>query len=1654
MTSHPPTTDRIESTRGGRGRAAAASALVAALALGSFAAALPAQAAVSPTAAVVINEVYGGGGNSGAAFKNDFVELTNVSDAAVSLQGWSLQYASASGTSWNNKLDLTGLIAADGTLLVSLSGGSVGADLPTPDLTGGINMSGANGKIALVNSTTQLTGSGNPMTEPTVVDFVGYGSADVFAGAGAAPAPSNGTSVSRNAAHTNTANNGADFAAGVPTPTNSGAGEEPDPDPTDPPAEPTVAAIDEIQGTTDTSPLAGQTVTTEGVVTARYPTGGLNGYIIQTAGSGGALDWASHTASDAVFVYSPAGVNAVALGDTVRVTGAVSEFNGTTQITAAANGATVIADAPAVVPAAVAWPRESDRREALESMLVQPQGDYTVSNTYSTGNYGEIGLATGTEPLRQPTDVARPGTPEAAAVTADNAARAIVLDDASTTNFDTAAGSALTPPYISLTEPISVGGSVTFDEPVVVAWSFGAWKFNPTEHLVGDGTGANDGVTFTTPRTPAPAPVGGDVSVASFNVLNYFTTLGTDTSTCTAYESRDGTERNNVSGGCDQRGAWDAEDFDRQQTKIVEAINALDASVVGLMEIENSAALGETTDEAVASLVAALNADAGSDVWDFIPSSSELPAASTRDVITNAIIYQTAAVEPVGASRALGDQSDDNEAFGNAREPIAQVFEPADGGEEFLFVVNHFKSKGSAGPWPGDADTGDLQGASNESRVRQATALTAWVEQIQGDTESVLLVGDFNSYGQEDPMQVFYGAGYEDAEAVLELDESSYSFSGLSGSLDHILMNEAARERNTGGDIWNINSGEALALEYSRYNYFATSFHEDSPYRSSDHDPIKVGLAADPNAPVELTLLGINDFHGRITGVTPAVPAVPASGTTPAVPAKAEVPGTVGFAGTIEEQRAQAEGPTLFVSSGDNIGASLPVSSLAGDIPTIDVLNALELQTTAVGNHEFDQGFADLTGRVQDAADFSHLGANVYQKGTKTPALQEYEVLDADGLTVAFIGAVTEETPSLVSGTGIATLDFGDPVEAVNRVSAQLSDGIETNGEADVIVALYHEGAGAGTPDQATLEQEVAAGGAFADIVTGTAPEVDAIFNGHTHKQYAWSAEIPGTDRTRPVVQTGSYGENIGKITLSVDPETGEVLAHTQENIPQTKTPAADLIADYPRVAEVDEIVRAAIAEFAEVANEPVAQVGSDITTAFGGGSFIDGVWTGGTRDNRAAESSLGNLVAESIRSNLAELPDGAQIGVTNSGGLRADLYDTQAEFGSTAVAGVPDGTITWGQAYAVLPFNNTMALITLTGAEFTDVLEQQWQRSPDGTVPSRPYLQLGLSDNVTYTFDETRPEGDRITSVTVDGVALDPAAEYRVGTLSFLATGSGDNFRAFAQGSDYVDTGLLDHVAWIDYLSTMSATAPVEPSFEKHAVSVQGAPETVAPGAEVSLTVSNLNMTSLGSPEVTEITATLGGRELDSFPVVGGSAEVTVTVPADQQDGSASLVLTTDVAGTEVTVPLSVLASVSPGTGNPGAEAPNGSWATVTVNPQPVEQGGTLTVTVTGLEPGQQIGATLFSDPIVATGIPAADASGRTSFLMAIPADFALGAHELVVTAEGELPIRVDVTVVANGMLAVTGSELPLGMALAAGMLLVAGGLIYATRRRSPLAR
>ena len=641
------------------------------------------------------------------------------------------------------------------------------------------------------------------------------------------------------------------------------------------PAVGAITPIDEIQGSGASSPIQGVAVTTRGIVTAAYPSGGFFGFYIQTPGSGAAnIDLATHTASDGLFVRQSSGTVTAAPGAYLEVKGTVTEFAGATQVQAQASDITVVDEdvAPVVTTTTANWPRTAAEKESLEGMRYRPTGAFTVTNTFSTNNFGEVGLANGTKPLIQRTEVELPGPAGSSPTEADNLARGVVLDDGASTNFlatstsTTVCGTRptpclsngnLTPPYISTTDPVRVGAPTTFVDDVIFTQggspSSPTYRFQPLTTVVGPDSAASP-AAFENTRTAAPDESlineagTADFKVASFNVLNYFTTLGDANDDnvgdggCTPFRDREG-DGNTVSGGCDQRGAWDPQDFERQQSKIVSAINALDADVVGLMEIENSLTLGEDPGEATSSLVAALNADAGAGTWAANPSSSELPADG-MDVITNAIIYKPASVDRVGDARALGTLSDPGEAFDNAREPLGQVFRADAGGKPFLFVVNHFKSKGSAGPNPGDADSGDGQGSSNGSRVLQATALRNWVSELQAetDTEAVVLAGDFNSYSMEDPLRLLYDAGYTNVEQEFDNGEFSYSFSGLSGSLDHILVNDAALARSTGTDIWNINGGESLALEYSRWNYHGTDYHAEGPFRSSDHDPVILGM--------------------------------------------------------------------------------------------------------------------------------------------------------------------------------------------------------------------------------------------------------------------------------------------------------------------------------------------------------------------------------------------------------------------------------------------------------------------------------------------------------------------------------------------------------------------------------------------------------------------------------------------------------------------------------------------------------------------------------------------------------------------------------------------------------------------------------------------
>jgi 5'-nucleotidase len=1453
--------------------------------------------AFAAPADLVISEVYGGGGNSGASLTNDFIELYNPTDAAISVSGWSIQWRSQNATGpATGVTPLTGSVPPGEHYLVQQAAGTGGDTLlPTPNATGTIAMGGSNGTAILANTTVaQNPGVGTTAPAGAIIDLVGVNS-NVWEGTDKAPAMSNTTSSSRSAEGTDTDNNNTDFTSGVPTPTNA-AGEVPDP-----PSE-VDASIAEIQGTGPTSPLAGDIATTRGVVTASYPTGGFGGFFLQTGGTGGAVD-ATPGASDGIFVFAPALGGAMpALGDSVEVAGKVVEFGTLTEIAAVTPNrpvvVTPIADLPAVTPLATAFPATDAEREAHEGELVQPTGPFTVSNSYTINQYAEIGLASGTTPLRQPTDAGAPGSAEADAAIADNAARKVALDDGASIDFldtdndndgvEERANMQIPLPWLTPERSIRVGAQATIGAPVVLDYRNSTWKFQPQQRVEDDG---DDVATFTDTR-PAnlePQQVGGNVKLATFNVLNYFNTTGAAFEarggTCTYFGDRDGDPvANNSCNPNGPRGAAEPGDLTRQQNKIVKAINTLNADVVSLEEIENSVKLlGETNrDDAVAQLVRALNAGAGAHRWAYAPSpaADQLPALAEQDVIRNAFIYNPTVVSPVGPSKVLVGSA----PFANAREPLAQAFKPVGSTDEAAFgvIVNHFKSKGASGATGDNLDAGDGQGAFNGDRTRQAEALVAFADAFAAERgiTDVFLTGDFNSYTFEEPMEVLSDAGYAVVQSDTP-DEYSYSFDGLSGSLDHVLAKTATiGSMVTGADQWEINANEPVAYQYSRFNYNPIRFFNgNDPFAASDHNPKLVGLNVGTTG-TEVQLLATNDFHGRLL-------------------ANGAEGGAAVLSGAVKQLESE-NANTVFSAAGDLIGASTFESFIQDDEPTIAALNEAGLDVSAVGNHEFDQGYVDLVEDVLPLADWEYLAANVDEPGD-ADALADSWVTEFGGVKVGFVGAVTEDLLTLVNPALMEGVTVTDVVAATNAEAAALRSGPDP---VDLVVLLVHEGASSTNVADATNDS------AFGQIVNGVSPDVDAIVSGHTHLAYnhsipvpAWAAEGRAVTE-RPVVSAGQYGMNLNQLKFQFD-DAGELIAKSQAVLPLATDadgsgPGTVFNANYPVDPATKTIVDAAVAQADVLGAVPLGEIG---------GRFDRAKLADGTTENRGGESTLGNLVAE-VQRWATDTPEAgeAQIAFMNPGGLRADMA-------GTGTAAFPR-TLTYKQAAVVQPFANTLVNMDLTGADIKAVLEQQWQ--PTGS--SRPFLKLGASEGFEYTYDPSKAQGSRITSMSLDGAPIVDTTTYSVTVNSFLASG-GDSFGAFNNGTNKRDTGKVDLEAMVDYLEEFAEATPLAVDYSQRAVGVAfaaGSPASYAPGGAVAFDVSSWAFTAPSDAEDTEVVVSLGGAQLGAFPLnndpvaafdEAGKASVSVVLPAGAAAGRQVLTLTGATTGTEIEVPITVAA-------------------------------------------------------------------------------------------------------------------------------------------------
>lgn len=924
----------------------------------ALAALLGGPVAAQSLPALVISQVYGGGGNSGATLNKDYVELFNRGSSAVSLNGWSLQYASSTGTgsfASNSPLALPALTLQPGQyLLLGLAGGAQGGALPAPDREGTIAAAAANGKFVLVapDANGAATGlacnGGSAASSPCdavqlarIADAVGYGNANYFEGGAAAPALSATLAAFRALGGcTDSNHNGKDFSTALPAPRNSASPRNPcgvTPPPLDEPIVPSCTALNlkvgqagsaaqtardpdgvvnavrvvgslpaglslgtltpatgaggsasvtlsasaslaagshpvalswsndtgqsagctatvtveapaaaltpipSIQGTGARSPLAGQTVSTEGVVTKVLN----NGFFLQDpVGDGNPLS------SDGLFVFTGSAPT-VAAGDRVRVSGSVIEFDVSGSganpaaearpLTEIGGSPTVVKLGTAALPAPVVLDLETqggDELERFEGMLVTVRGPLTVSQNFFLGRFGQLTVAAG-ERLETPTNRHRPG-PEAQALAESNARRSLLLDDSSSLQNPQPI------PYLGQDATVRAGdttpqltGVIDFGLYTASTTGLSGYRLQPTVTPV---------FSRANPRSSQPPAVGGSHRVASFNLLNYFTTF-TDGRTADGASGQGCSLGGSVSAG-NCRGADNLAEFKRQQAKLVAAITALDADVLGLIELQNK---GMT---AVQNLVDALNTERGGPVYAAVAD----PVSGTgSDAIKTALIYQPARLSPVGAS--LSDP-----AAVHNRPPVAQTFQTA-AGSRFTVVVNHFKSKGCDGASGADLDLGDGQGCFNATRVAQARALLGFIGRLQAArpgvpaTPELLVLGDLNAYAQEDPIATLRAAGLVDEIGRDKAFGYSFVFDGAAGRLDHALSTPALAARVVKADEWAINADEPSVLDYNT-EFKPDDRYSPTPFRASDHDPVLVGLNLAPALQAASPRGGVNGTAG------------------------------------------------------------------------------------------------------------------------------------------------------------------------------------------------------------------------------------------------------------------------------------------------------------------------------------------------------------------------------------------------------------------------------------------------------------------------------------------------------------------------------------------------------------------------------------------------------------------------------------------------------------------------------------------------------------------------------------------------------------------------------------------------------------------------
>ncbi|MEA2558676.1 MAG: uncharacterized protein QOH06_180 [Acidobacteriota bacterium] len=862
-----------------------------------------------------------------------------------------------------------------------------------------------------------------------------------------------------------------------------------------------LAKIHDVQGNGAATPIPGATVTVEGVVVGNFQGAGkLQGFFLQEEDADADAD---PSTSEGIFIFCNSCPTAVAEGQRVRATGAVSEFNGMTEITASTVGSVVITNAgnnlAQVTPAAIDLPIAGDVNafyETREGMLVTFVDTLTVSEYFEMARFGHLELFEGGRP-RQFTEMSPPSVAGLAAHLDNLDRRRVILDDdnnsqnASLTPFQADGSQFVFHPranggFSVGTQGIDFfrGGDLVNGLTGVLHWSFpgtGAdtWRIRPVAATPATFTVAN-------PRPATPPAVGGAIRAVGMNLLNYFTTIDTTPSNNTGPCSPSGT--------LDCRGADSVAELNRQRERAAIVICTLNADVYGFAELENTTASASITD-----LLGAVNAlCGGAHPYAFANTGGTLGT----DAIRVQQIYRTGIVSPVGSPLSDLDPI-------HSRPPTAQTYDVVDAanpafGQRFTVVINHFKSKGSSAGLPGDGDAGDGAGFSNATRTAQASRLLTWINgtviPAAGDPD-VLLLGDFNAYAKEDPINTLVGGGYTDLEVLFQgANAYSYLFDGQLGHLDYGFASSSLLPQVADADAWHINADESDLFDYNDEvkDTGEAAFEEKpdgsalvpprvlfqpaSPYRASDHDPVLVGLFQVADVSLTKTdspdpvIAGMNlTYTITVTNDGPdAASTVSWSDTLPAGTTFVSLPAVTGWscmnvAGTVScSNPSLAVGNAVFmltvavdpgVAAGTVLSNTVAVTSTTGDPDSADhsatatttVATSADLSVTKVDSPDPVNAGENLTYTITVTNDGPSNAASVSLSDT-LPAGTTFVSLPAvtgwSCMNVA--GTVSCSNPSLAVGNAVFTLTVAvDPGVAAGTVLSNTVEITSATGDPD-----------------------------------------------------------------------------------------------------------------------------------------------------------------------------------------------------------------------------------------------------------------------------------------------------------------------------------------------------------------------------------------------------------------------------------------------------------------------------------------------------------------------------------------------------------------------------------------------------------------------------